>query len=98
MDINNVQNHVQTRAESPSKQPKQTQPNNHGGVQAPNGWRNNSSIDQYFIRFKPMQETSNLSPLRMNRSEAGTNPYPDKPYQDPHSKPISNTLSLATIM
>lgn len=85
MDVYTVQNHVQTRAVSPSNCTKQTQPNTTGS--SSERLASHSSIDQYFIRFKPMQETSKLSPLRMNRAEAGTNPSSDKPYQKPIQPP-----------
>lgn len=62
MDGNNVQAHVQTRAESPSKQPKQTQPNANGFKLRTADGVIRELISNLF-GFKPMQETSNQSPL-----------------------------------
>ena len=90
MDINNAQYHVNHGLKAPVNRNKQTQPIANG-LKLRTGWRVTRVLISILFGFKPMQETSKLSPLRMNYSEAGTNPNTDKPYPEPiqpHVKPV----------
>ena len=73
-------------AESPRKPPKQTQPNANGLKLRTADGVNRILISNLF-GFKSMQETSNLSLLWTIRSEAGSNPYTDKPIPEPIQPP-----------
>lgn len=85
MDINNVQNHVNHGLKAPVNRPNK--PNKTPTGSSSERLTIRSSIDQYFIRFKPMKETSN-QPAQVNRERwRATNPYTDKPIPDPIQPP-----------